>query len=140
MFEEPQRVLGLQDRKDQLIQFRFLHLARFHQRREVVRVCLAGHVHVHAGANGLVSRVCRIAGIAVRHQARHRKRIRDHKALEVPFLAQHVSSAATIAAGRHIVQVHVGAHKRGRTRLGRSMERKQIDVAQQHLRDIADES
>ena len=64
------------------------------------------------------------------------ERVRDHKALEAPLLAQNVVQQPAITAGRHIVQIHIGAHEGCGSSLFCRMERNQVDIPEQRLGNV----
>src|ERR1035438_3409130 len=59
----------------------------------------------------------------MRLKAGHSQRVRNHKALEAPLLAQNVREEPMVAACRDVVEVQIGAHKAAGAGLFRRMKR-----------------
>ena len=129
-------VLGFEDRHYRGIQLGFSDFSGADEFGEVLCVGLAGHVHVEAGADGLVGRVCRVLGKAVCLQALDGKCVRDDEAFEAPFLAQDVSEQPVIAGGWDVIQIHVCAHEASCAGFFGRVEGDEIDIAHEHFRNI----
>src|SRR5215469_18315862 len=117
MIEEAEIVLRLQNRQHHLVEVRLADLAFANKLREVLRVGMAGHVHVHAGREALVCSVWAVLRISMGDKTADRKCVRYDEALETPILAENIGKQPMISARWHVVQVHVCAHEAARTSL-----------------------
>ena len=60
----------------------------------------------------------------------HRRVVAHHKAVELPFVAQHTGQRERIRRSRHAVEIIEGAHECADAGVERGLERWKIDVAQ----------
>ena len=136
MVKQTQIVFGFENGQYHLIHGGLRHLTVFHQPSKIAGVGLAGHVHIHASRDRLIGCVLRVFGETVRFQVPDCKGVREHNALKAPLAAQNVGEQPMIPAGRHVVQIHVSAHKAASACLLCRMEGNQINVAHQLFRHI----
>ena len=69
-------------------------------------------------------------------QVRDPEGVAHHEALEAPLAAEHVAQEEAVGGGGHVVQLHVGAHEGADSGLGRGLEGRKVDVAQQALGQV----
>ena len=111
VIEQTELILNSQDGQYGGVDLLFRQLAIGDELGEVVGIGEARHVHVDAGSQSLEGRIRVILGIAVGYETADGHSVRHNEALESPFPAQYVRQQPVIAAGGHVVQVHVGRHK-----------------------------
>src|SRR6202034_2095025 len=58
------------------------------------------------------------------------------KTLEAPLLAQYIVEKPGVSAGGYVIQIHISAHKASRAGLLRRVKWHEIDILQQHFRDV----
>ena len=105
------------------------------QRRQVIAVGRARHLHVDAGAQRLERGVLLAGGEAMHDHVDDRFPVADDEARELPFVPQHGPQQETVARCGDAVDVAEGGHEGGDARIDRRLEGRHVDVAQVDLGD-----
>ena len=101
----------------------------------MIGVGRALHLHVHAGRDRLHGHVGQVLRVAVADHLGHRVPVAHDEALEAPLVAQHLAQQEPAARGGNAVDLVERGHHRRDAGVHRGLEGRQVDVAQQALRD-----
>ena len=136
LLEEPHTNLDRENGPHGCVDVGQLQCAVLDEPGEVLRVGVAGHVHVEARTQRAEGRVAPVAGEALDDEVPDGHRVADDEALEPPLAPQDVAQQEAVPAGGDIVEVHVGAHKRPDAGLHCGLEGREVDVAQLALGQV----
>ncbi|GJD71320.1 hypothetical protein MMMDOFMJ_4276 [Methylobacterium gnaphalii] len=101
-----------------------------HLLRQVLHEQPAGHVHVHAGREGLAGRLGTVLGHAVLNQARNRLPVGDGHALEAELAPQDLRHEVAVGRRRQAVERGQRGHHRVRARADAVAERRQVGIVE----------
>ena len=135
--EQAERELRREHAANRLVEGGLVDLPLRHGAREMGEGGIGhGHLHVEAGAKRARPGVGGVGREVLGLQRLDRVGVADHEALEAPLVAQHVGQQPAVPRCGDPVEIHVGAHDVGRTRVDGGLERREVDVAQLRVGDV----